>query len=949
MTDQDQGHVQPDHSTSFGSHPPNRRIVSASSVPRISRGSWPDPALPQSLAVNSTPTSPYFSQTQFMPQSSSQVNNIHVPPYPSQTPVRSLSASVPLLKPPSSFTGYSGLGPPTLHMPNRNPHAIIPSPAPPSSAGLSYVSSIHLPMLQNPVPTPVPVLNSPSVLSLPSHTHSPPFSIAPPHSPIAPVPLRAIPFHDLNRIMSPSFHTPLAPAPPYFPHQFNPVQHPPASPLNFNRSFSHTNNRSRSLSRSPHHPSSPQFPIRPASLPRLSPISPILHQLPYSPPAAQVVPITPLTVPNALPTRPISTYTKPDFPSLSSIPILSSASDWTKWHSAVIQVIEATGLFGHIADVLPTNYVLDPTAYPSLPPVIDRANFTSQELEEYKAWWTQDDIVSFVLVGKLGPTPLSLIPPKRNAWGNPQRTARDILRILRTKYGVFDASSAALVREFVLSKKVIGSDVSSYVDLWRRAVLQVEGTHWDFSSFEKIQRFADGLPRTYEYGSLRVLIREGFNSHPPHGVISFHDASQAALNIELASRRLSASHGPNLRRSQPSSTAVTSNPTSQNPSTTSLADAPGPTAPATRPRCSNCGALGHVAGNCWEPGGGDVGGRDRYLAANPPRPRAHVATAPDTLLDPIVESTESEIESAPAPIDSYTTSDAPPINFSDSALYLDFAQAASPIVLASLADRFNAILDSGCTVHIIRDRSFFWTYDTTLAVPVGTANCGTLETLAKGEVRFRVLIDGVEQIIALKDCLHAPDVPVNLLSVGSMTEKNIRLVFEKNWSVDSRSFVWTSSYLRRLSMSLILSHLSFFPPFNNRTLIFSSLALMLLPIYGTVDLDIWVLTIPGLSLPSRTDYATSIKDRDERLVRLRAARASRSGVVHPQQTLPAIVDFLSILSSQKFDSPEDDLVLHELEAIAFYKSLAAHPHPLRRRNTPLTFNLDQPPATYEET
>ncbi|KAF5381798.1 hypothetical protein D9615_005519 [Tricholomella constricta] len=389
------------------------------------------------------------------------------------------------------------------------------------------------------------------------------------------------------------------------------------------------------------------------------------------------------------------------------------------------------GLYSHIIDLLLPDLLLDPTAYPSLPPSIDKARYTPEELDAYRSWWTQDDIVSFVLVGKLRPVPSSLIPPKRDAWGNPQRSARDILRILRTKYGVYDAASAALVRESVLSKKVVGNDVSSYVDLWRKAVLQVEGTHWDFSSFEKVQRFADGLPRTYEYEPLRVLIREGFNSNPPHGVITFYDALQAALNVELASRRLSNVHGNTPRRSQPSTSSVTTTPSTNPATTATIAQDSNPAPAATRPQCSNC------------------------------------------------ESVEIEIESVPAPLSTYPTSDSPPLH-SDSVLYLDFANAASPIVLASLADRFNAILDSGCTVHIIRDRKYFWSYDTSLAVPVGTANCGTLTTLAKGEVRFRISLDGVDRVICLQDCLHAPDVPINLLSVGSLAEKDMHLVFEKN-------------------------------------------------------------------------------------------------------------------------------------------------------------------------
>jgi len=59
----------------------------------------------------------------------------------------------------------------------------------------------------------------------------------------------------------------------------------------------------------------------------------------------------------------------------------------------------------------------------------------------------------------------------------------------------------------------------------------------------------------------------------------------------------------------------------------------------------------------------------------------------------------------------------------------------SPICLLSIYHIYNLILDSGCTYHIIMDRSFFWTYHTSQAIPVKTANCGVLETLVKGDIK----------------------------------------------------------------------------------------------------------------------------------------------------------------------------------------------------------------------
>jgi hypothetical protein len=91
---------------------------------------------------------------------------------------------------------------------------------------------------------------------------------------------------------------------------------------------------------------------------------------------------------------------------------------------------------------------------------------------------------------------------------------------------------------------------------------------------------------------------------------------------------------------------------------------------------------------------------------------------------------------------------------------------SSPISFAAISHLSNTILDSGCTNYIIKDHSLFWTYHTSLAVPVKTANCGILETLAKGDIKFRVQCGTKSVVFTLCDCLH----PVNLLSVGTMQE-----------------------------------------------------------------------------------------------------------------------------------------------------------------------------------
>jgi len=134
-------------------------------------------------------------------------------------------------------------------------------------------------------------------------------------------------------------------------------------------------------------------------------------------------------------------------------------------------------------------------------------------------------------------------------------------------------------------------------------------------------------------------------------------------------------------------------------------------------------------------------------------------------------------------------------------------QLQQPLVFASVEQWYNTILDSGCTNHIIKDHSLFWTYHPSLAVPVKTANCGVLSTLAHGEVHFHVDCGGKFVTMVLKDCLHAPDFPLNLLSVGAMQETRMHLLF--SFGVTTIFFPKNSPMHGMSFTADVIHHLSF--------------------------------------------------------------------------------------------------------------------------------------------
>ena len=103
---------------------------------------------------------------------------------------------------------------------------------------------------------------------------------------------------------------------------------------------------------------------------------------------------------------------------------------------------------------------------------------------------------------------------------------------------------------------------------------------------------------------------------------------------------------------------------------------------------------------------------------------------------------------------------------------IDFSTSA----LASMMSLYNPLLDSGCTHHIIWNRALFTDFVPS-PISVGMANCGSLEALGTGDVRFRYPYHDRHVLFTLCGCLYAPMAPINLLSVGTLVERGMSCLF----------------------------------------------------------------------------------------------------------------------------------------------------------------------------
>jgi hypothetical protein len=98
--------------------------------------------------------------------------------------------------------------------------------------------------------------------------------------------------------------------------------------------------------------------------------------------------------------------------------------------------------------------------------------------------------------------------------------------------------------------------------------------------------------------------------------------------------------------------------------------------------------------------------------------------------------------------------------------------------MVSMVSQYNALLDSRCACHIIRDRRLFCSYASAeKSMSVDTANCGSLEVLGIGDAEFRCPFRDRHVVFTMCGCLYAPEAPINLFSIGTLVEHGMSCLF----------------------------------------------------------------------------------------------------------------------------------------------------------------------------
>ena len=435
---------------------------------------------------------------------------------------------------------------------------------------------------------------------------------------------------------------------------------------------------------------------------------------------------------------------------------------------------------------------------PSPLPVLSMSS-SPLEIDASNRWWAEDNIVQHILLSRLGSTPRGLLPSSNT----PNRTALSIYQTLTQYYRTCNITDCADLLSSLQNSVCVAGRVSDYVSRWRVGILKLKSTRFLFGIKLCINAFVRGLPPVSAFTVLRSELPrrlKDITRDDDYG--AFIEITESVLEMDNVFRLFPHSQS-RLSRALPSAVPLP-------------APAAVPVPPASLPEpsrvpkkdqtCSNCRSrglrgVGHIDSTCFQPGGGMEGRREEYMA-NKGRVHAMLVECLENAFSIPDEAQPSDpLSTTPSSPVSIPMTDSdyfiPPLanlcvtsmpaNTNEADLYYQCDHKFSfhaaftstpfqPAALLSLAGSYNALLDSGCTHHIIRDRSLFSNFSTK-SISVGTANCGSLDALGTGDVKFQFPFGDRVIIFTLRGCLYAPSAPINLLSVGALVERGMSCLF----------------------------------------------------------------------------------------------------------------------------------------------------------------------------
>ncbi|KAF5340029.1 hypothetical protein D9611_012440 [Ephemerocybe angulata] len=447
--------------------------------------------------------------------------------------------------------------------------------------------------------------------------------------------------------------------------------------------------------------------------------------------------------------RAATLHKKAQMPVVSHISLLEKRSGWNDWNNAVVVLLEELNLSGFFLDLPDLPSSTQPWKRPVTRKAINRLS-SDEDRVAYHMWGQLDAIARHVIVTRLGrevyrETESLLLS------SSAEPTSYEWYTALRNRYGRYDYESGGVSWRRA-EELVCGANVAGYLSNYRRLVQDVHDSVYPVAPTKMITTFLRNLPPSLRY--VHDTFRADFTStsctsSTPQRLPDFKDVllwiehAEKANNLEMSEsgghRRPVPPHGRSSGQ-PPSHPKSSTTPNFVGAATPSAVKAPG--ARLAGQACFECGKVGHQKAQCPTRQG------DRARAGAPLAPKGYlaeggveddddesIAEAEELLQEEqpgddefagILEDWDAiklyDIHSPDSPnafaLSSYLGSgpcDSPFVGMAvvpSSSSSTPFGPPRPPPPLpppapqpSTLARRYLAAVDSGCSQHIVIDRS----------------------------------------------------------------------------------------------------------------------------------------------------------------------------------------------------------------------------------------------------
>jgi hypothetical protein len=169
---------------------------------------------------------------------------------------------------------------------------------------------------------------------------------------------------------------------------------------------------------------------------------------------------------------------------------------------------------------------------------------------------------------------------------------------------------------------------------------------------------------------------------------------------------------------------------------------------AKRAKCDNCGRTGHSTPNCYQPGGTKEG-QAPWQKDQSQKDQA---------------KSGNQTKSANKTTNSSKAND----KKSSGAYAFTVFEHRQLHALATNAEKTEAAVDSGASVHYCPNRKKFKTYETIAEQKIYAADGRSLSAIGKGDVEVNLLNDGHLTMVTLRNVYHVPEMTTTLILVACL-------------------------------------------------------------------------------------------------------------------------------------------------------------------------------------